>query len=131
MQTDVPSIYKYDKYKSSVDAAVRYVEDHFSEPISLDKICKVSMVSRTYFCCLFKSYTKRTFTEYLLNKRVDKAIELLPDETKSLTEIAGEVGFNDSANFSRTFKKAVGISPRSYRLMCRAAAEGNKQMLSG
>lgn len=123
-----PSISKYDKYISSVDVAIQYVEDHYSEPISLDKICKIAMVSRTYFCYLFKSYTKKTFTEYLLNKRVDKAIELMPNESKSLTEIAGEVGFSDSANFSRTFKKTVGISPRSYRMMCRA--EGGRKILN-
>ena len=48
-------------------------------------------------------------------KDTAKAIELLKDPAYSITWVGYEVGFNDSTHFSRTFKKIVGISPRTYR----------------
>lgn len=51
----------------------------------------------------------------IVNLRIQKAIELLKDPANSITWVGYEVGFNDSTHFSRTFKKIVGISPRTYR----------------
>ena len=70
---------------------------------------------QTYFCYLFKLLTQQTLVEYIMNLRIQKAIELLKDPANSITWVGYEVGFNDSTHFSRTFKKIVGISPRTYR----------------
>ena len=50
-----------------------------------------------------------------MNLRIRKALELLTDPDNSVTWVGLEVGFSDAAHFSRTFKKVVGISPRTYR----------------
>ncbi|MEG0484406.1 MAG: AraC family transcriptional regulator [Oscillospiraceae bacterium] len=105
----------YDKYKPMVEDAIRYVDIHFAEPLKLEDVCRVSMVSKTYFCYLFKLLTQQTFVEYVMNKRIQKALLLLKNPDCSITWIGYEVGFNDSTHFSRTFKKVVGISPRTYR----------------
>ena len=105
----------YDKYKPMVEDAIRYVEAHYNEPLKLEDVCRISMVSKTYFCYLFKLLTQQTLVEYIMNLRIQKAIELLKDPANSITWVGYEVGFNDSTHFSRTFKKIVGISPRTYR----------------
>ena len=105
----------YDKYKPMVEDAIRYVEAHYNEPLKLEDVCRISMVSKTYFCYLFKLLTQQTLVEYIMNLRIQKAIELLKDPANSITWVGYEVGFNDSTHFSRTFKKVVGISPRTYR----------------
>ncbi len=105
----------YDKYRNMVADAIHYIDEHYAEPISLEEICRVSMVSKTYFCYLFKMLTHKTFVEYLTDRRLEKAMELLRQTNRSIIDISQAVGFHDSAHFSRTFKQARGISPREYR----------------
>lgn len=105
----------YEKYKPMVEEAIRYVEEHYNEPLKLDDVCRISMMSKTYFCYLFKLLTQQTLVEYIMNLRVQKATQLLKDPANSITWVGYEVGFNDSTHFSRTFKKIVGVSPRTYR----------------
>lgn len=105
----------YEKYKPMVEEAIRYVDAHYNEPLRLEDVCRISMLSKTYFCYLFKLLTQQTLVEYIMNLRIQKAAELLKDPANSITWVGYEVGFNDSTNFSRTFKKIVGISPRTYR----------------
>lgn len=105
----------YDKYRSMVAGAIGYIDRHYAEPISLEDICRISMVSKTYFCYLFKMLTHKTFVEYLTDLRLERAMELLRQTSQSIIDISQAVGFRDSAHFSRTFKQARGISPREYR----------------
>ena len=105
----------YDKYLPLVERAVRYVDEHFREPLRLEDVCRVSTVSKTYFCYLFKLLTRRTLVEYVMDLRVQEAIRLLGDPSNSVTDVGFAVGFGDAAHFSRTFKKLVGVSPRAYR----------------
>ena len=107
----------YDKYKPMVENAIRYVDEHFAEPLRLEDVCRVSMVSKTYFCYLFKLLTQQTLVEYINRLRIQKALALLEEPGNSITWIAFEVGFNDSTHFTRTFKKLVGVSPRTYRML--------------
>ncbi len=110
----------HERYKPMVEKAIVYVNENFAKPLKLEEVCKISMVSKTYFCYIFKMITQRTFIEYLIDLRVQKAVELLKDLDNSITWIGFEVGFNDSTHFSRTFKKVKGISPRAFRTMhCR------------
>lgn len=105
----------YDKYRSMVETAIQYIDGHYEDPLTLDEICRISMVSKTYFCYLFKMLTGQTFVEYLTNLRISKAMELLRNTDRSVIDIAQSVGFRDSTHFSRTFKHLKGISPRQYR----------------
>lgn len=114
----------YEKYKPMVEKVMRYVEEHYNEPLKLDDICRLSLMSRAYFCYLFKLLTQQTLMEYIVNLRVQKAMELLKDPANSITEVGYEVGFNDSTHFSRTFKKVVGVSPRTYRAIKNEQTEG-------
>lgn len=105
----------YDKYRSMVENAIHFIDQHYNEPLTLDGVCKISMVSKTYFCYLFKLLTHQTFIEYLMDRRINKAMELLRQTDMSVIDIGQTVGFRDSTHFSRTFKRLKGISPREYR----------------
>lgn len=106
----------YDKYHSLVEDAIKYIDKNYEEPLTLEGICKISMVSKTYFCYLFKLLTKQTFVEYLTNVRLNRAMELLLQTDQPIIDISQNVGFRDSTHFSRTFRRLRGISPREYRL---------------
>lgn len=105
----------FDRYRSAITDTIKYIHDNFAEELHLEDICKYSMMSKTYFSYIFKELTGKTFTEYLISLRVQKAMELLVDTDMSTTKICYEVGFNDVTHFCRTFKKIVGVSPKYYK----------------
>lgn len=107
----------YGKYKVAIEQALEYIEKNYTRPISLEDICKVSTISRTYFCSLFKMMMGQTFVSYLSEVRIRHAAELLSQTDRSVTEICFDLGFNDLTHFSRTFKKIMGMSAREYRML--------------
>jgi len=100
---------------ASVYPALRYVSEHYTEEISLDKLSGACCMSRSYFCRCFKEITGRTPTSYVNEYRLTRARALLTAEDKSVAEIAAECGFSDSNYFSRLFTKFYGISPLKFR----------------
>ncbi len=93
----------------------KYITENYDKDISLDDVSRYLNLSPYYFSKLFKSETGTTFVEYLTNLRMERAQELLKDETLSIKEICASVGYADPNYFSRTFKKNVGVTPTVYR----------------
>ena len=76
-------------------------------------------MSPNYFCRFFKKVTGLTFTQYLLNIRIDKAKELILKNNMPITDIAFTVGFENLGYFYRSFKKYTKHSPKEYREILR------------
>ncbi len=91
--------------------------------IDRDKVFNITIsemaeeVSYSYdrFRHIFKEITGKSPTDYIINKRVEYACELLKDDSYSCTEISQLCGFATSAQFSAIFKKKTGNSPKNYR----------------
>lgn len=92
---------------------VKYINKHYAEEITLADIAGYSFVSVSYLCTLFKKTFGTTIIKYITSKRISEAKKLLKSG-KSISDTAADCGFNDYANFMRTFKKAVGVSPKKY-----------------
>ncbi len=105
----------YCRYKGIVDDSLEYIRNHYNEPLTLEDVCRRAMMSKTYFCYLFKLQTHKTFVEYLLNLRIESSKRLLETTDLSVTRIGEEVGFQSSPHFTRTFRKLTGLTPREYR----------------
>ncbi|MBQ9827245.1 MAG: AraC family transcriptional regulator, partial [Lachnospiraceae bacterium] len=99
-----------------VDFIRLYIDTHYSEPISLDMIAGLIHRSYSYLSTKFSKTTGMTFTKYLIHFRMDKAVELMSDTGLQLNEIAEMSGYHDYTQFSKTFKKYMGMSPSNYRL---------------
>ncbi len=104
-----------DRYKQAMNEALNYMRANYQNKIYLEEVCRIAMMSPTYFSYVFKQITGRTFTEYLNYLRIMQAKELLTNSSKTVSGISYEVGFNDPAYFDRVFKKEVGMSPGKYR----------------
>ena len=72
-------------------------------------------LSPYYFSKLFNEYTKTAFPAYLANIRVQRAITLLADPGRSITDCAYEAGFQSTTTFNKLFHELTGTSPREYR----------------
>lgn len=98
-----------------VDNAKKYIQEHFFEEITLNKLSEILYVHPTHLSRLFKEKTGENFIDYLIKVRVDKAKELLGDLSYKIYDIAGMIGYESPGYFSRTFKEIVGLTPKEYR----------------
>lgn len=107
------------KYRDAVNTAIEYIDRSFTEKIRMDEVCRIAMMSQTYFCYIFKQITGKTMVEYIQSLRMAKAADSLRNSAKSIKEICFECGYRDLAYFNRVFKKETGISPRRFRGLSR------------
>jgi len=94
---------------------LKYIEDNFTEHITIDLLAKMANMSIHHFCRLFKQITGKSAIEYINQMKIEKAVLLLQDSNYNITEIALACGFNDTNYFSRLFKKYKKISPTEIR----------------
>lgn len=101
--------------KKRIEMAKKFVELHYSEPITLNQVADYVELNASYFSSLFKKETGKNFSDYLLNCRINIAKNLLLDPTIKVYEIGNKVGYEDVVSFGRAFKKKIGMSPKEYR----------------
>lgn len=109
-----PFISRTEKKQSQLVADVTYfLENHYTEDISLDQLARDNYVSTTYLSKTFKEATKMSPINYLIQMRLTNARELLKDESSEITvkQVAATVGYSDAYHFSKLFKKYYGLSP--------------------
>jgi len=94
---------------------IAHLETHYAESVKLDDLICIADMSRRRFLRAFETATGFTPIAYQIQLRINRAAELLVRTTESITNIAYEVGFNDSNYFARQFRKHHGMSPREYR----------------
>ncbi len=95
--------------------ACRYVLAHYQEDINRDRMAEAVHLSPGYFSNLFRSEVKMSFSDYLIQVRIENAKRLLRRFDLSVEAISKECGFHSLAHFSRTFKDRCGVAPLKYR----------------
>jgi AraC family transcriptional regulator len=98
---------------------------HSHEPIHLEHVAREAGLSAFHFLRLFARVLGVTPHQFLVRSRLRNAARLLTDKARSITDVAFEVGFGDLSNFVRTFQRAAGMSPSSFR----KAARGDREIL--
>ncbi|MGN0167019.1 MAG: helix-turn-helix domain-containing protein [Acetatifactor sp.] len=100
-----------DKFNTVFD----YLDEHFAEDLTLEKVADVAGFSKFHFSRLFKQCSGYNFYDYLCYKRIKSAEMLLLKPGISITEVALQSGFSSLSTFNRTFKKTKGCTPSEYR----------------
>jgi AraC-like DNA-binding protein len=95
--------------------ARRLIDASFDSPLNLDALSSEACFSRYHFIRLFKRAFHQTPHQYLTEKRIERAKELLASSRLSVTDVCFEVGFQSLGSFSTLFHKRVGVSPLLYR----------------
>jgi AraC-like DNA-binding protein len=94
---------------------ITHLETNYREEVELDALAKMARMSRRSFIRAFQAATGSSPIAYLIQLRVNRAAELLRRTTDPITEIAFQVGFNDSNYFTRQFHRLLNTTPRAYR----------------
>ncbi|GGH14423.1 response regulator [Paenibacillus segetis] len=94
---------------------IQMMKDKMSENFTLKDIAQQFSFSPNYLGYLFKEETGKTFSEVLIQLRMEQACELLKDQTSKIYEVASKVGYRYLPYFSRQFKEAYGMTPMEYR----------------
>lgn len=100
---------------SAVSKIIGYINNNYTDDISLSSICSKFYISPCYFSRTFKKVAGLGFAEYLNNVRIKEAKNLLRDTAMSITDIGFSVGYKSTTHFGRVFSKIVGCSPIQYR----------------
>jgi two-component system response regulator YesN len=94
---------------------ISHIDAHFTEDLVLSQLAKQNNMSLGYLSGLIKKETGKTYSEYITNKRLVMAKELLADSSLSIHDIVQRVGYKDYFHFNKLFKKYFGITPSKYR----------------
>jgi AraC-like DNA-binding protein len=92
-----------------------YIDAHLDEKISIGSLADAIGLSMFHFARAFKQSEGVTPHDYLVRRRVARAMELRADTNIPLSEIAMAVGFSDQSHCARRFREIVGVCPRDYR----------------
>lgn len=103
-----------DYSNKTVQATKEYLEEHYTEEISLEDVAEHVNISPQYFSKLIKKNTGFNFIDWLSMLRVKKAKELLTGSSLTVKEVCFMVGYKDPNYFSRIFKKRIGMTPSEY-----------------
>lgn len=102
----------------------RYMDEHYSENITLDTLAAQAHISKHYLIHAFNKEVGCSPISYLQARRIAEGKHLLENSSLSVREISLSLGFSSPSYFTQRFKKAVGLSPLEYRLSIRSQARG-------
>ncbi|KRF04761.1 hypothetical protein ASG89_20875 [Paenibacillus sp. Soil766] len=104
---EIPSAYR---------RVAAYIQDHLADDLTLERLAEVAQLDKYYLCKMFPHYFRITPMEYVRNRRIEKAAELLRDHGLSITNVATLCGYTSLSYFGKVFHKMVGLSPLAFRL---------------
>ncbi len=103
------------KRLDKMKAALSYVEEHYSQSITIDEMAAFCFFSKSYFMKFFKENMGMSFVTYLNDYRLEVAAKMLHATGDTILDIANACGFDNLSYFNRCFKKKYGIPPGKYR----------------
>lgn len=98
-----------------MDQVMQFLLENRFRQITLEETAEKANLSKEAFCRFFKLRTRKTFSQYVLQLRINEAQKLLQETDLGVSEIAFRVGFENLSYFNRSFKTILGKSPREFR----------------
>ncbi|SIS74784.1 AraC family transcriptional regulator [Alicyclobacillus vulcanalis] len=104
-----------DRRADALKAVLTYIDEHLGEKLRLADLARIANMSEGHFCRFFKEMTHRKPMQYVNERRVARAAELLKDPNRSVTAIGMDLGFHDVSYFIRVFRSYKHCTPLAYR----------------
>lgn len=114
----IESVYRNQNFKkmSQLKPAIEYMQDHYTDPLTLHDIAKSAHLSVSRLAHIFKEKMDATPVDYLTGIRISHAKRMLLTTDLSCTRICFEVGYNNQSYFTRVFKQITGLTPHQFRI---------------
>jgi AraC-like DNA-binding protein len=93
----------------------QFIEAHFCQPISLNDVAQSVGYSPAYLTNLVQTHTGRTVKQWIIERRMAQARQLLTETDQSIRAIAEASGYGDAGYFTRQFRQCHGVSPQLWR----------------
>ena len=103
------------QYEDKLKLALAYIQEHYSEPITIAQLAQLCGFSQVHFMNIFKAAIGSTCIEYLVKYRLAHAAMDLQETDHSIMQIALDNGFQNTSYFNRAFKGQYGMTPSAYR----------------
>lgn len=103
------------KTNERMNKVMQYVFDNYLQPIQLKRVAAIANMTEPAFCRYFRASTKKSFTKFIQELRINHACKLLSETDKSISAVCYESGFNNVSNFNRYFKLQMKLTPLAYR----------------
>jgi AraC-like DNA-binding protein len=111
-----------------LDRARKFIDLCYNLPLNLDEISSHACFSRYHFLRLFRQAFNKTPHQYLVERRIERAKELLSANELRVTDVCFEVGFQSLGSFSSLFHKSVGHPPITFREKSRETQAAKRQI---
>lgn len=108
-------LHSLNRYPKSVKLCMDYIYDNLHKKITLSELAKVSLLSESYLCRLFKKEAGMGISDYIALKRIEAAQNMLKYTDTSIIAISDYFCFSSESYFIRVFKEHTGITPKAYR----------------
>ncbi|WP_211184443.1 helix-turn-helix domain-containing protein [Paenibacillus lemnae] len=105
----------HQKINIHVEVIKRYIVDHYDQKLTVSTLARVANISTVYCGALFKMTEGTSISAFINQVRIHKAASLLESGEYNVGEVAERTGFKDVYYFSSTFKRLVGVSPKTYQ----------------
>lgn len=106
---------KKDSKSDTLEKIVQYIQEHYSEQITLELMSEKFFINASYLSRAFKVEFGENFIDYVNKIRIEKACRLMSNPVLKNYEISEMVGYENTNYFSKLFKKLTGLSPTEYR----------------
>ncbi|MDX8047220.1 helix-turn-helix domain-containing protein [Gracilibacillus sp. S3-1-1] len=103
------------KYSPPILKCQTYIYQHLYEKITLQQLAKLVNIHESYLSILFTNEVGIPISKYIVREKIEEAKRLLLHTDSSITDIYTLLQFYDQSHFTKTFKKIVGVTPRTYR----------------
>ena len=115
IQAEKQKTHSEKQYNPLAESTLEYLEQHFRENPSLNRIAADLNYSVPHICRVFKQNYNESIVNYLTKLKIDEALKLIELNNHSFREISDSLGFDNVAYFTRIFKQQTGMTPSAYR----------------
>jgi len=105
---------------TAINNTIQYIDHHFTEEISIAQLSSSCNMTQNGYSIYFKRMNGITPCNYIISKRINRAVHLLKNSDMGIFEIALESGYHNTANFNKAFRKLIGMTPSDYKKILQA-----------
>jgi AraC family transcriptional regulator len=109
------TIYKGGLASKPLQRVIDYINEHLKDELSLVELGRIANLSPHHFATAFKTSTGVSPHRYVIERRIDRARDLLRQNEKTISEIAYAVGFSSQSHLTANFRRTTGVTPRKFR----------------